>query len=71
MAALIQESMLMNDGDVDCTIRRRLQEGVVTAGIVGSRDLTLRPIHKSAFSFPLPLDPQFVKARRTRGRLGL
>lgn len=61
MAALIQEGMLMNDGDVDSTIRRRLQEGVGMARIMGSRDLKLRPIHKNAFIFPLALDPQLIK----------
>lgn len=61
MAALIQESVLMNDSDVDTTIRRRLQEGAVTAGIMGPEDLTLRPIHKSAFRFLLKLDNQLIK----------
>jgi hypothetical protein len=61
MAALIQEGMLMNDSDVDSTIRRRLQEGVGTARIMGPRDLKLRPVHKNAFSFQLALDPLLIE----------
>jgi len=62
MVALIQEGMLMKDSNVDSTIRRRLQEGVGMARIMGPRDLKLRPIHKNAFSFPLQLDARFVKS---------
>lgn len=60
MAALIEEGVLMDDSDVDDTVRRRLQEGARTASIMGPQDLKLRPVHKSAFNFRLMLDPALV-----------
>ncbi|MEW6392358.1 MAG: hypothetical protein AB1542_18355 [Pseudomonadota bacterium] len=60
MAALIREGMLMNDSDVDCTIRRRLEEGAATARVMGPADLKLRPVHKKALNFQLKLDPLVV-----------
>ena len=61
MAALIQEGMLMEDVDVDNTIRRRLQEGASMARVMGPQDLKLRPVHRSAFNFQLTLDPVVVE----------
>lgn len=56
MAALVEESTLMGDGDVEDAIRRRLQQGIGIAEIMGPRDLRLRPVHRGAFSFKLSLD---------------
>lgn len=62
MVALLRESELMGDGNVDDTIRRRLTDGLGNAAILGPHDLRWRPVRTDAFRYELPLAAEDLTA---------
>jgi len=60
MVALIEESVLMDDADIEQTMKRRLTSGLVSAHILGADQLRWRPLRSDAFPFNLSISSRTV-----------